>query len=299
MNRKSRVALLSVGSNTLLIILKLIVGLLSGSVSIISEAIHSTMDLAAAVIAFFSVRVSDLPPDADHPYGHEKWENVSGVIEGALIVIAAGWIIYEAAHKLLAASPIESVGLGFGVMAISALVNALVSARLYKIAREEQSIALEADALHLKADVYTSLGVAGGLGLIWITGWTILDPIVAILVAIFILREAFSLINNAFLPLIDTSLPEAELEIVRKVVSHYADEVLDLHDLRSRRSGKTRHIDMHLIMHRSRTLEQAHALCDRIEAEISIQLDHAKVLIHPECCASTCLCTPSQAQLQA
>lgn len=290
MNRKSRVALLSVASNSLLISLKLVVGLMSGSVSIISEAIHSMMDLVAAVIAFFSVRVSDVPPDADHPYGHEKWENVSGVIEGALIVVAAAWIIYEAGHKLFAVTPIESVGWGFCVMAISAAVNAIVSARLYKVAREENSIALEADALHLKADVFTSLGVAGGLALIWLTGWTILDPIVAIMVALFILREAFALISDAFSPLIDTSLPAEELEIVHQAVKRYAHEVLDVHELRSRRSGKTRHIDMHLTMHRTRTLEEAHAICDLIEVEISRALENAKVLIHPDCCAPHCVC---------
>lgn len=294
MNRKSRVALLSIASNTLLIVLKLVVGIISGSVSIISEAIHSMMDLVAAVIAFFSVRVSDLPPDADHPYGHEKWENVSGVIEGALIVVAAIWIIYEAGHKLFALAPVESVGLGFGVMAISAIVNAIVSARLYKVAREEDSIALEADALHLKADVYTSIGVAAGLALIWATGWSFLDPVVAILVALFILREAFSLISNAFQPLIDTSLPAEELEVVRQAVMRYSHEILDFHDLRTRRSGKTRHIDMHLTMHRCRTLEEAHAICDKIESEISAALENAKVLIHPECCEQQCLCEPNQ-----
>lgn len=290
MNRKSRIALLSVGSNTLLIVLKLIVGLISGSVSIISEAIHSMMDLVAAVIAFFSVRVADVPPDEDHPYGHEKWENVSGVIEGVLIVVAAGWIIFEAAHKLVSRSPIESIGLGFLVMAVSAAVNAFVAARLYKVAREEQSIALEADALHLKADVYTSLGVAAGLGLIWLSGWTILDPIVAILVALFILREAFSLIRNAFTPLLDASLPPEELALVRQIVLRNSGEVLDVHDLRTRRSGKTRHIDMHLTMHRVLTLEEAHGICDRIETEISAELDHARVLIHPECCEAACEC---------
>lgn len=290
MNRKSRVALLSVGSNSVLIVLKLGAGLLSGSVSIISEAIHSMMDLVAAVIAFFSVRVSDLPPDDDHPYGHEKWENVSGVIEGGLIVVAAGWIIFEAGHKLFSPTPLAAVGWGFAVMATSAIVNTIVAARLYKVAREEQSIALEADALHLKADVYTSLGVAAGLGLIWLTGWSILDPVVAILVALFILREAFSLIRHAFQPLVDTSLPASELAIVREAVMRHAHEILDFHDLRTRRSGKMRHIDMHLTLHRRRTLEEAHAICDRIEDEIAAALDNAKVLIHPECCAPDCRC---------
>ncbi|HEX2970098.1 MAG TPA: cation diffusion facilitator family transporter, partial [Bacteroidales bacterium] len=184
MNPKVKVARLSIVSNTFLIIIKIVVGLLSGSVSIISEAIHSSMDLVAALIAFFSVRVSDNPPDSRHPYGHGKVENVSGVIEALLIFIAAGWIIFEASKKIFGGEiELESIGLGSLVMLIAAVVNTLVSMRLYKVARETHSVALEADALHLKTDVYTSLGVAAGLGLIMLTGFRWLDPVVAIMVA--------------------------------------------------------------------------------------------------------------------
>ncbi|MBS1208287.1 MAG: cation transporter [Proteobacteria bacterium] len=294
MSRKKNVALLSVASNTLLIVLKLFAGVMSGSVSIISEAIHSMMDLVAAVIAFFAVRLADAPPDEDHPYGHEKFENVSGVIEGALIVVAAVWIIIEAAQKILHREPLEAAAWGVAVMFISALANTLVANRLYKVAREEHSMALEADALHLKADVYTSLGVGAGLLAIWLTGWTILDPLVAIAVALFILKEAFELIRKAFAPLIDTSLPKTEMDAIRQAIDKHADAFIDYHDLRARQSGKIRHVDLHLTLHRQSTLEETHALCDRIEEEIARALLHAKVLIHPECCAQGCTCPDSR-----
>jgi len=184
MNAKVSIARLSILSNSFLIVLKLAVGFISGSVSIISEAIHSSMDLIAAVIAFFSVKVSDTPPDSRHPYGHGKVENISGVIEALLIFIAAIWIIIEGVKKLLSNDiKLESIGIGSAVMLVSAVLNAFVSGRLYKVARETKSVALEADALHLKTDVYTSLGVAVGLGLIMLTGINWLDPVVAILVA--------------------------------------------------------------------------------------------------------------------
>lgn len=157
MNKKVSVASLSIVSNLLLIILKVGAGIVSGSVSIISEAIHSTMDLLASIIAFFAVRVSDHPADERHPYGHGKYENVSGVIEALLILVAAIWIIYEAIHKLINPVKSEFIGVGIVVMFVAAIVNFFVSKRLYKVAIETHSLALEADALHLKTDVYTSL----------------------------------------------------------------------------------------------------------------------------------------------
>ncbi|HEX3007492.1 MAG TPA: cation diffusion facilitator family transporter, partial [Bacteroidales bacterium] len=172
MNKKTKIARLSVASNTALIAMKVIAGIWSGSVSIISEAIHSLMDLIAAVIAYFSVKVSDNPPDEEHPYGHGKFENVSGVIEAFLILVAAIWIIYEAVHKIIKPTEVDSLGVGVGavVMIVSGCINFLVSRQLYKVAKETESIALEADALHLKTDVYTSLGVGVGLFLMWLTG---------------------------------------------------------------------------------------------------------------------------------
>jgi cation diffusion facilitator family transporter len=277
---KVNVARLSILSNSLLIIMKLTVGIISGSVSIISEAIHSSMDLIAAIIAFFSVRVSDNPPDSRHPYGHGKIENISGVIEAILIFIAAAWIIVEAVRKLLGEKiELESVALGSLVMIISALVNTFVSRRLYKVARETRSVALEADALHLKTDVYTSLGVALGLGLILITGINWLDPLVAILVALFIIRESYMLLSKAFTPLLDTAWAENEIteleDTLKKMDVNY-------HDLRTRVAGNYRFLDLHIQIPEDVSVGSAHNYCDRIENELTNNYENLTVTIHVE-----------------
>ncbi len=276
------VARLSILSNSLLIALKLVVGILSGSVSIISEAIHSFMDLLAAIIAFFSVRVSDRPADLKHPYGHGKFENISGVVEAILILVAAFWIIYEAIKKILSPEPIGSVGLGVAVMAVSAIVNILVSRRLYKVASETGSIALEADALHLKTDVYTSIGVAVGLTLIWITGYHFLDPVVAILVACLILKESFELFKRAYGPLLDTALPSEELKQIEQIIVRQVTGKIAYHGLRTRKAGNYKYVDFHLNMPQDMTVKEAHDFCDRIEAELLKNFDHLEVTIHVE-----------------
>ncbi|MCS3770203.1 cation diffusion facilitator family transporter [Aeromonas hydrophila] len=267
--------------------MKIFAGILSGSVSIISEAIHSAMDLVAALIALVAVRKSDIPPDQRHPYGHDKIENVSGVIEALLILLAAGWIIFEAVGKLITPTPIEGVGIGVLVMLFSALVNSGVSAYLYRVAKEEESVALAADALHLKADVLTSLGVAVGLLGIWIAarlGYNLylLDPIVAICVALFILKEAIAMLKQAFQPLLDHSMNEEELAITTKVIEECCPEHGGFHDLRSRQAGRRRHIDFHLTLPKEMSIEHSHAICDRIEQGIIRHLSHAVVLIHVE-----------------
>jgi len=290
MNTKVKVARLSLLSNTILIIMKLIVGLVTGSVSIISEAIHSTMDLLAAIIAFFSVKISDKPADDDHPYGHGKIENVSGVIEALLIFVASVWIIVEAVKKIINPGEIESVGIGFIVMFISAGINFIVSKKLYKVAKQEDSIALEADALHLKADVYTSLGVGTGLFLIWITGLNYLDPIVAILVAIFILKESFELLKTAFNPLLDIKLSDEEINMIKDNISKYSSVFCNYHDLKTRKSGRIRYIDLHLVFPENKSIKEAHDICDKIEHDIEQILKYAEVMIHLESSEKACNC---------
>lgn len=279
MDIKTRVASLSVLSNSVLIGLKVTAGIISGSVSIISEAIHSGMDLVAALIAFFSVRISGKPPDREHPYGHGKFENISGVVEAILIFIAAAWIIYEAIRKLRGVSEVESLGIGSLVMLVSAGVNALVSAQLYKVAKETDSIALEADALHLKTDVYTSLGVSGGLILIWITGWHFFDPLIAIAVALLILKESYNLLSKAWSPLVDTSLTPEELEKIEKVLERLG---VRYHELKSRKSGNRRFVDFHIEMPSEEKLKDVHDFCDRIESELKGTLKNLDVQIHAE-----------------
>jgi cation diffusion facilitator family transporter len=280
MNAKTSIARLSVISNSLLIVMKLIVGIISGSVSIISEAIHSSMDLLAAIIAFFAVRVSDVPPDSKHPYGHGKVENISGVIEGLLILVAAIWIIAEAVKKLIGEPfELESIWIGSLVMLVSAIVNTIVSRKLYKVARETNSVALEADALHLKTDVYTSLGVAVGLGLIMLTGIKWFDPGIAILVALFIIRESFVLLKKAFWPLLDSSWGDDEIEGLEKKLNVME---VNYHDLRTRVAGNYRFVDIHIEIPESESVGSAHQYCDRIEDELKSAYDNLTVTIHVE-----------------
>ena len=280
--KKIRTARLSIMSNTLLIIMKLLAGILTGSVSIISEAIHSSMDLMAALIAFFSVKISARPPDKEHPYGHGKFENVSGVIEALLIFIAAGWIIFEAAKKLMEPTVPESIGIGTIVMFLSAVVNFIVSRRLLKVAKETDSVALEADALHLKTDVYTSLGVCVGLLLIWITNISLLDPIVALLVACLILYESYTLLKRAFSPLLDTQLPDTEIQTIKDIICKHLTTNMGYHMLRSRKSGNMRYVDLHLELPGNLSVVESHNLCDNIENDIMSEIDHIEVYIHIE-----------------
>jgi len=276
---KTRTARLSVISNTLLIIMKLVVGLVTGSVSILSEAIHSSIDLIAAIIAFFAVKISGTPPDERHPFGHGKIENVSGVIEALLIFVASVWIIFEAIKKLIHPEEPGVLVLGVIVMVISAVVNTFVSRRLYKVARETDSVALEADALHLKTDVITSAGVALGLALIWITGWHIMDPIIALMVALLIIYESWMLLRKAFSPLLDTALSPAEIEKLERILNEMNAEY---HDLRTRAAGHLRFVEFHLDVPPQETIETIHDRCDVIEERIEREFRDITVVIHPE-----------------
>jgi len=282
MSKKVKAARISVLSNALLIALKVTAGVLSGSVSIISEAIHSFMDLLASIIAFISVSLSDRPADERHPYGHWKIENISGVIEALLIFVAAIWIIFEAVHKIIYPGKVETIGLGFAVMCISAIANSLVSWYLYKISRETGSVALEADALHLKTDVFTSLGVAAGLGLIYLTGYHILDPVVAILVSFLILKESYSLLIKAYKPLLDESLDPGDMKTIRETIERYCNEKISYHGLRTRMAGNFKYVDFHLNLEENLTVKEAHDLCDQIEKEIKHRLVNSEVTIHVE-----------------
>jgi cation diffusion facilitator family transporter len=280
MNAKVKIARLSIFSNTFLIILKIVAGLMSGSVSIISEAIHSSMDLMAAIIAFFSVRVSDNPPDSRHPYGHGKVENISGVIEAILIFIAAAWIITEAVKKFMGEPfELESIGIGSAVMLVSAIVNIIVSKKLYKVAKETRSVALEADALHLKTDVYTSLGVAVGLGLILITGIYWLDPVVAILVACLIIKESYSMMRKAFNPLLDEAWQADEVEELERNLNEMN---VNYHQLRTRIAGNYRFLDLHIELPKDLSVESAHKYCDKIEENLISRFENLNVTIHVE-----------------
>lgn len=279
-NRKVKVAALSIASNTTLIIIKVIVGLLSGSVSIVSEAIHSSMDLVASIIAFLSVRISSKPADEKHPYGHGKVENISGLAEGVLIFIAAFLIIKESILKILHPGEIEGTAMAIAAMLISAVVNMIVSRILYKVAKQEDSLALEADALHLKTDVYTSLGVSIGLILMKLTGISILDPIVAIMVAGIIVKEAWDLCRNALNPLIDARLSTEEEQKIKEVMETYKTQVINFHKLKTRKSGNIRHIDFHMTVKADITVKESHELIKSIEKDLEEKIKNIYVTVH-------------------
>jgi len=289
--RKSSVALLSVASNTILVLLKLTVGIIIGSVSVISEAIHSSVDLLAALIALFAVRTSGKPADAEHPFGHGKVENISGTVEALLIFLAASWIIFEAVKKLKDPEPLEEVGWGVAVMMVSSAANILVSKTLFKVGKETDSVALQADAWHLRTDVYTSAGVMAGLAIIWIgrivlpeTDLNWVDPVAAIGVALLIIKAAYQLTVESARDLLDVSLPKDEEACIRKRIAAFAPTIRGFHRLCTRKSGSHRFVEFHMIVDPSMTIDESHRIADMLTCSIKQQYPGTTVHIHIEPC---------------
>lgn len=293
--RKAGVAALSIVSNSVLVAVKLIAGVVMGSVSVISEAIHSAVDLVASLVAFVAVRSAAKPADSRHPFGHGKYENLSGTIEALLILVAAAWIIWEAVHKLVAPRPMEKTGLGVVLMLFSALVNLAVSRRLFRIGRETDSIALLADAWHLRTDIYTSVGVMVGLSVVWLNdllglGWRVawVDPVAALCVAVLILKAAWDLTLHSVHGLLDTSLPAEEEAWVREVVRSHCPDVKGMHGLRTRKAGAERFVQFHLIVTDSMPVQAAHDISEKIESAIEERFPSTHVSIHVEPCREPC-----------
>jgi cation diffusion facilitator family transporter len=282
--KRSRAAGLSIASNTGLILLKLVAGAVTGSVAIITEAIHSAVDLAASFIAYFSVRQAEAPADASHRYGHEKFENVAAAAEGVLILVGSGVIVYAAARSLVVGPELEALGFGIAVVAFATVVNLVVSTWLYRRARETQSAALEGDAAHLRTDAYTSLGVLVGLALVHWTGAEWLDPVVALAIAAAIVVTGLKIVARAWSVLVDEALPDAELAAIRAAIDDFAPRgVVGYHQLRTRRAGARRYVDLHLQFRLGMSLEEAHGTAHALQAEIARRLPGgADVLIHLE-----------------
>jgi cation diffusion facilitator family transporter len=283
MSGKSKAAALSIASNSILIALKLAAGAITGSIAIVTEAVHSLIDLVASVIAFVSVRKADVPADEEHLYGHEKVENLAAAIEGILILLGAAVIVYEASHRLVVGSEVETLGVGIAVMGLSVVANLLVSSYLYRQARATDSPALEGDAAHLRTDALTSLGVLVGLGIVQATGIAAFDSITALLVAVAIVWAGLGLLRRSSGVLIDEALPESELDrIEAAIAAARSPEVAGYHKLRARRAGSRRHIDFHVQYRSGTSLERAHALAHEMRAEIEAAIPQAEVLIHVE-----------------
>lgn len=280
---KSGAAALSIASNSILIALKLAAGAITGSIAIITEAVHSLIDLVASVIAFVSVRKADEPADEEHPYGHEKVENLAATIEGILILVGAAVIVYEATHRLAAGASVESLGVGIAVMGFSVLANLVVSGVLYRQARVHESPALEGDAAHLRTDALTSAGVLLGLGLVQLTGIDAFDSITALIVAAAIVSAGINIIRRSSGVLVDEVLPDAEMDrIEQAIATARTPEVAGYHKLRARRAGRRRHIDFHVQYRSGTSLERAHELAHEMRNSIEAEIPQAEVLIHVE-----------------
>ena len=285
---KTSAAGLSIVTVAFLILFKVAVGIISGSVSIIAQAIDSLFDLCATLIAFFSLRIAGRPADREHPFGHGKVESISGVVQGGLIFAVAAFIIYQAITRIVVGAAIEYVTAGIVVMAVCILVNILLSRHLLQVARATDSIALEANARNIATDVYTALGVLVGLVAVRITGLNIIDPIIALGVALFILKTAYDVMRKAFPTLIDVRLPEEEEMLISSCIMEHYGEILGFHELRTRKAGSERHIQLHLVVARNVSLEEAHRLCDHLEEDIKTKLLNACVTIHVEPCEMEC-----------
>ena len=285
MDKRSRTVLFSISSNALLLAVKLLAGIVTGSVSVLSEAVHSATDLVASIVAFVAVRGSVSPPDEAHNYGHGRFENMAGVFEGVILLGVGGWVIFGAIDNIVNGAELELLGLGIGVMALSAFVNLLVSGWLLRVARETDSRALEAEGYNLRTDVWGAAGVALGLAAALATGWTVLDPIIAALIGLAILWTALRLISGSTRVLLDESLPGEELEVLERVIEgeiKSEEAVRGFHKLRARKSGPQRHIDFHLQLKAQTTLEEAHKISDGLEERIRRHLPNSDVLIHLE-----------------
>jgi cation diffusion facilitator family transporter len=283
---KKRAAAVSIISNSFLILSKLIVGIFSGSISIIAEATHSFADLLASIMAFFSVKISSEPADSEHPFGHGKFEDLSGFLEGILILGIAIFIVYEAVRKIYSGVEAEiHTTAGIIVMVFSVVINIFVSRYLFKTAHKTESMALLADAEHLKTDIYTSLGVLIALIIIKYTGFTMIDPVIAVIAAIFITKTACGLCFAAAKNLLDTSLPDEERIIIGELVENYIpDEIVEIKELKTRKAGAKRVIEMILAVPEDLTIKEGHDLCDRIEEDIEKKIGNVIITIHLEPC---------------
>ncbi len=278
----TRFAWLSIGAAVLTIILKSIAYLLTGSVGLLSDALESLVNLVGALMALAMLTIAARPADKDHTYGHGKAEYFASGVEGTLILVAALSIIVAAIPRLITPKPLEQVGLGLGVSVGASLVNLIVALILLRAGKRYQSITLEANAHHLITDVWTSAGVLAGVGLVAITGWERLDPVVAFIVAANIILSGFRIVKMSALGLMDTALSVEEQNLVKKTLEPYTQNGVEFHALRTRQSGARKFVSLHVIVPGRWTVQRGHRLLENIEADIRHALPKVTVFTHLE-----------------
>jgi len=278
----TRFAWISIGASILTIVLKSGAYLLTNSVGFLSDAVESLVNLTAGIVALAMLTVAAQPPDDSHAYGHSKAEYFSSTTEGILILIAAGGIIVTAVERFLNPQPLEQLGIGLIVSAVASAVNFAAARILLKAGKRENSITLEADAQHLMTDVWTSVGIIIGIGIVALTGWQVLDPIIAILVGLNIVWTAYQLLRRSVAGLMDASLPEQEQKAIEAVMARYREKGVDFHALRTRQSAARRFVSVHVLVPGAWTVHDAHHLAEDFEGDIRKELPEAIIHTHLE-----------------
>ena len=281
---RSGAAKLALGVVISLIILKVIVAVISRSISIVAQATDSFLDLFSIGITVIAVRMSIAPADREHPFGHGKMEGVSALIQAFLVLGAGAFIIYSAIQRIINRTVIEPDA-GMIVMVVSIIASFLLSRHLRRVAKATESTAIDASAQNISADVYSAAGVLVGLLAVRLTKWEILDPIVALIMVVFVLKAGYSVVVRALHELTDYSLPKQEQEILNNCIREHFTDLVSFHAVRSRRAGSERFIDLHLVMPRDVSVEKAHRMCDLLEKDIKTKLPNSNVTIHVEPCA--------------
>ncbi len=284
LKNKKLAATTSVASNLTLIVLKLITGFVTGSVSIISEAIHSASDFLASVITLFAVHKSEQPADNDHQFGHGKYEEAAGFVEGMLIILASLYIIYEAARKFAGHSePLNNSISGIIVMFVSVITNILVSFYLFKVAKATDSIAIYSDAEHLRTDIFSSFTVFAGLVVIKCTGLHIIDSIIAVIVAMIIMHAGYKICKDTLNNILDGALPQKDIDLIKEILCKYeAQGIKEIKEIKTRKSGKDKDIVITILADGDMTVRLAHQICDELENEIEQNIGNTKITIHIE-----------------
>jgi cation diffusion facilitator family transporter len=278
----TRFAWLSIGAAVLTIALKTTAYWITGSVGLLSDALESLVNLVAATMALSMLTVAARPPDEMHAYGYSKAEYFSSGLEGALILLAAAGIVWTAIPRLLAPQPLEHIGIGLAISVVASAVNLGVARVLLNAGKEYRSITLEADAHHLMTDVWTSAGVVLGVGTVAATGWLRLDPIIALVVAVNILRTGWQLLSRSVKGLMDATLPRAELEAIKQVLNQYESQGIQHHALRTRQAGTRAFVSLHVLVPRDWTVQRGHDLLEQLERDIRAAVPGAQLFTHLE-----------------
>lgn len=271
-----------------LIALKVVVAVITGSISISAQAVDSFLDLFAVAITFFAIRMANMPADEEHSFGHGKVEGIAAIVQAVLIFTAASLIIYSAVHRIIVGTTVELTEAGIGVMLVSIIVSIFLSRHLLKVSRATDSVALEAVARNIAADVYSAAGVLAALVAIRFTGLSIFDPIIALGVAFFILKAAYNVLRKSFGELIDVKLPETEEDEIMSCIKEHSGQLVGFHKIRTRKAGSQRFIDFHLMLPKNASVEEAHQMCDHLEQDIENRLPNSSVTIHVEPCSTEC-----------